>query len=51
MASNVFPFNVRFAVFLKIFCAFVSVKGEVRSSKVANRAFFALVYKIIFILK
>jgi hypothetical protein len=51
LASKVLPFSVRFAVFLKIFCALVSVKGEVLSSKVANRAFFALVYKIIFILK
>ena len=43
--------RVRLAVFLKIFCALVSVKGEVLSSRVASRAFFALVYKIIFILK
>ena len=41
---------MRFAVFLKIFCAIVSVKGDVLSSKVAKSAFFYLVYKIIFVL-
>ena len=44
-----FPFRVRFAVFLKIFCAFESTKGDERSSKVLNKAFFYLVCRIIFV--